>query len=259
MRAGHSAPSTLSLGQRASGLEATAAGEGCGQARDVDVWRADLDAPGDTTVAWLESLLAPDEVDRTRRFFFARDRRRYVVGRGILRVVLGRYVGRAPAALTCAYGANGKPRLVTNEIHFNVAHSDALALFAVSRTGEVGIDVERIRDLPDCDDVAKSAFSPQELAKLQACPPERRQEEFFHAWARQEAVLKALGTGLADVKADAVQRGFSVYPLKVDEGFAAALALAAPARVAETILSWDESKRSDGRCVTEPGTNFNFT
>lgn len=225
----------------------------------VDVWRARLDLPQAETVRWLESLLAPDERDRMQRFYFARDRRRYVVGRGTLRVILGRYVGRAPEELVFVYGPNGKPRLEGNEVYFNVAHSEGLALFAVTRAGEVGVDVERIRELPECEEVARSAFSPREFEKLQACPLPRRQTEFFRAWARQEAVLKALGLGLGEVKGTDVERGFAVYPLNVDEGYAAALAVAAGDGSGQTISSRFNSGRSEGRAVSEPGSELNFS
>lgn len=229
------------------------------RAHDVEVWRASLDEQADETVQWLESLLAGDELDRARRFFFARDRRRYVVGRGILRVILGRYVGVAPAELRFAYGPNGKPALATERgetppIFFNVAHSDGLALYAFCRAGEVGIDVERVRDLPDCEDVAQAAFSPRELARLRACPPERRREEFFRAWARQEAVLKALGTGLSEVSRRDCETPFSVYPLHVDEGYVAALAIGPGAQRPGAIFGWDELK-ADRRSAKQLETN----
>ena len=259
MRPAIPTPAIGRVSQRQGAATTTQAGGLPLAANDVNVWRVQLDSQTDQTVEWLESLLSPDELDRAERFYFARDRRRYVTGRGILRVILGRYLGRLPGELEFVYGRNGKPRLIGREIHFNVAHSEELALLAFTRVGEVGVDVERIRDLPDCDEVAQSAFSMRELAKLKAHPPERRQSEFFHAWARQEAVLKALGTGLSDVKGTDVEHGFAVYPLKVDEGYAAALAVAASGAQATTILGWDQMKRSDGRSASKPGIDFNFT
>src|SRR5207248_11802779 len=117
-----------------------------------------------------------DEFERARRFYFDRDRRRYVVGRGILRMLLGRYLHCAPQEIDFAYGAYGKPSLAKPAagpvLHFNVAHSEGLALYAFTYAGEVGVDVEQMRDLPDWADVARSAFSPHELALLQARPAE---------------------------------------------------------------------------------------
>ena len=170
-----------------------------------------------------------------------------MVGRGILRALLGRYLDCDPAEIRFHYGPNGKPALVSpasaDVLHFNLAHSDGLALYAFTRLGDVGIDVERIRDLPDWPHVAEAAFSPRELAQLKACPPERQREEFFRAWTRQEAVLKALGTGLggsaatqhSDVSskrgdAPVPEGAFNVHPLNPAPGFAGALAAAPTGR-----------------------------
>src|SRR5204863_6423647 len=123
-------------------------------------------------------------------------------------------------------------------IHFNVAHSEGLALYAFTRVGEVGIDVEFMRDLPDWEQVAEAAFSSYELAQLRACPAERRRDEFFRAWTRQEAVLKALGTGLSGVAAQTSELAFTVYPLDAEPGFAAALAATPQAKRSRAINDW---------------------
>ena len=174
---------------------------------EIHVWRARLDAPAPEVVASLEALLSADERERARKFYFERDRRRFVVCRGILRTLLGSYLGRAPQEIAFHYGPNGKPRL-EDSIFFNLAHSEDLALLAFTRAGEVGVDVERIREMSDWPSIAELSFSPEERERLRACPAFRRREEFFHAWTRQEALP-----------------GFQVFPLEAEPGFAAALAL----------------------------------
>jgi 4'-phosphopantetheinyl transferase len=230
---------------------------------DVAVWRADLDDVTAAEFDILQSKLARNETERARRFIFERDARRFIVGRGILRLLLGRYVDRDAAELAFRYGPNGKPALACegapNVVHFNLAHSDGLALYAFTRVSEVGIDVERIRDLPDWLRVAEAVFSPHELAQLRACPPERQRDEFFCAWTRQEAVLKALGTGLGGTTtkassgvsenngdAGAGEAAFSVHPLIPAPGFAGALA-AAPAGRWTTIHTWLHDGRHNSR------------
>jgi 4'-phosphopantetheinyl transferase len=212
---------------------------------DVDVWRIALDNQPPEAVRSMSRLLSADETERASRFFFERDRVRYIVGRAALRMVLGRYLGRRPKDLIFRYGANGKPSLVAGSgspvIHFNVAHSEGLALFAFTRVGEVGIDLEWMRDLPDWEQVAEAAFSTHELAQLRACPPERRRDEFFRSWTRQEAVLKALGTGLANTPDAAAESAFHVYPLDVAPGYAAAFAAAPGVRRPRPILEWQSS------------------
>ena len=223
---------------------------------EVDVWRAALDDQPDDVVQFLQGLLAADEAQRAAGFYFERDRRRFIVCRGILRILLGRYLGRAPQAIALSYGANGKPalaepaaRCAEDTLHFNVAHSEGLALFAFTRAGEVGIDVEHMRDLPDWEQVAEAAFSPHELAQLRACPAARRRDEFFRAWTRQEAVLKALGTGLGAVADAAAESAFNVYPLDPGPGFAAALACSPAARKPLRILGWSSGGARQGQAL----------
>ena len=221
---------------------------------DVDVWRAALDHQPDEVVQFLQGLLSPDESQRAAGFYFERDRRRFVVCRGILRILLSRYLGCAPQELAFCYGANGKPALAEpaaaiaeGPLHFNVAHSEGAALFAFTRAGEVGIDVESMRDLPDWEQVAEAAFSPHELAQLRACPAECRRDEFFRAWTRQEAVLKALGIGLGAIAEVGAESAFNVYPLEAGPGFAAALACSPAARKPLRILGWSSSAGRNGR------------
>jgi 4'-phosphopantetheinyl transferase len=201
---------------------------------EVDLWRAELDEQEPEAFASLRALLSPDEEERASRFYFERDRRRFVVARGILRTLLGRYLRREPGTLQFRYGDNGKPALVMlageMPLHFNVAHSDALAVFAFCRAGEVGVDLERIRPLPEWRQIAATYFSAQELARIEACPEHARAEAFFAAWTRQEAILKAQGVGLGattPAKTDAELRAscHRVHGLHVAPGFAAALAL----------------------------------
>ena len=132
---------------------------------------------------------------------------------------------------------------------FNAAHSEGLALYAFTHVGEVGIDIELIRDLPDWEQVAGAAFSPHELALLRACPAERRRDEFFRAWTRQEAVLKALGTGLGGAAKIGSETGFSVHPLDVGPGLAAALAVGPTARRPTLILGWGGAGHRSDACL----------
>lgn len=230
---------------------------------DVDVWRAALDEQSVEVVQLLQTLMSADEAERARRFCFERDRRRFIVCRGILRMILGDYLGLAPKALAFTYGPNDKPALALAQagsppLRFNVAHSEGLALIAVTRVGEVGIDLERIRDVPEWEQIATTSFSPRELARIYAAPPERRNEEFFRAWTRQEAVLKALGVGLNGVggrvrrrdgnaldldesnpPASEAEQAFAVYPLNPGAGYVAALAASRGGRWT-TCLTWPD-------------------
>lgn len=164
------------------------------QESEVHVWRVPLDCVPDE-LARLSELLAADERERAARFHFARDRDRFIVGRARLRQLLGRYLGKDPAAIEFRYGQAGKPELAGHCPPFNVSHSDGLALIAIGGPGRVGVDIERIRPRGEADSFG-SFFAPAEVAALLALPRELRERAFFACWTRKEAYIKGRGDGL---------------------------------------------------------------
>ena len=167
---------------------------------EVHVWRASLDQP-ELYVQRLAQTLSADECMRSKRFYFERDRRRFIVGRGILRMILGCYLGIEPSCLKFWYGSHGKPALAEpasgRKIRFNVSHSQGVALYALTCNREVGVDLERLRSISDAERIAKRFFSSQENAVLQALPANLKHEAFFTCWTRKEAYIKARGEGLS--------------------------------------------------------------
>lgn len=181
---------------------------------DVDIWLADVEQHA-LAIGRLEALLADAEWERVARYRHDRDRRRFVVVRGLLRALLGRYIGQPPRSLRFRYGPHGKPGLTPNggmvgphvdirldrpdprlDLRFNVSHSRGRALFAFARGREVGVDLEFRRPLPDADAIAGRFFSSGERAALAALPPEARADAFFSCWARKEAYIKGTGGGM---------------------------------------------------------------
>jgi 4'-phosphopantetheinyl transferase len=163
---------------------------------DLHVWEANLDAPA-AKVLRLRSLLSPDEVRRADRFRFERDRSRYTIGRGLLRELLGRYLAAAPETIRFRYGDHDKPLLDGAELWFNLSHSGTLALYAVTRVAEVGIDVELEDDSFAQERIAERFFSPAEVANLRAFPSNQQGLAFMRCWTRKEAFIKARGDGLS--------------------------------------------------------------
>ncbi|MDQ6818389.1 MAG: 4'-phosphopantetheinyl transferase superfamily protein [Actinomycetota bacterium] len=162
---------------------------------EVHVWESSLDRPSEV-VQRFRGVLSEDELERADRFRFEGHRCRYIVGRGQLRSLLAGYLGAAPAELPFEYGEFDKPALQSSDLCFNLAHSGAVALFAFTYAGEVGIDVEiedaRLRD----DRLAERFFSPAEVAVLRSLPRSERARAFLRCWTRKEAFLKARGDGL---------------------------------------------------------------
>lgn len=167
---------------------------------EVHVWRASLECAGPLLLS-LRATLAPDEQARAARFHFRKDRDHFTAARGLLRAILARYSGREPARLRFGSGPYGKPFLEGERgpggLRFNVSHAGGLALFALARGREVGVDLERVRDDFEHLEIAGRFFSAREVEALRALPPEARTRAFFNCWARKEAYIKARGEGLS--------------------------------------------------------------
>ena len=165
-------------------------------ANEMHLWKIDLRRE---STAEMNASLSPEEHDRAARFHFDRDRQRFLIAHASLRMILGRYLELAPAALSFAQNEFGKPFLINPEaagFHFNLSHSEDLALVSVSRDREVGVDVEFMRPNFATIDVAEHFFSVAEVYTLTGLDPEWRTQGFFNCWTRKEAYIKARGEGL---------------------------------------------------------------
>jgi len=165
----------------------------------VDVWRISTQLDGPQLNAF-ESVLSAHQRERAARLRVDEKRRQYIVAQGLTRRILGRAVSASPQAVEFVRGPKGKPYLggaaAAQGIQFNMTHTSHLALIAVTRRGEVGIDIERIRRNLAWEKLARRYFSAHEQAAFRAQPADARLRAFFVCWTRKEAVLKAIGTGI---------------------------------------------------------------
>lgn len=159
---------------------------------EVHVWAVPL--TGDP--APYGELLSTAERDRVGRYRFADHQRRYQIGHGALRQILGGYLDRGPKEIEIRTGPRGKPYLSDGELHFNLSHSGKLALIGVAQT-ELGVDVEKVRHLESLTPIAQRHFSNTEFAKLDQYEGDARELAFYRCWTRKEAYIKALGEGLS--------------------------------------------------------------
>ena len=168
-------------------------------APQVHLWRAPLQLPDDR-LEHFRRLLSEDEAVRAQRFYFERDRRRFIVARGTLRTLLGAYLQADPARIKLANGPRGKPAVVHPQegraLEFNLSHAADLAVYAFAPGRWVGVDVEAHRPLDDLRRLAATVFSPHELAVLDSLPPAQQPSAFYACWTRKEAFIKAIGEGL---------------------------------------------------------------
>jgi 4'-phosphopantetheinyl transferase len=164
---------------------------------EVHIWLASQDAP----TLKFRRLLDEDEANRAERFKFERDSNRFIVRRGILRMLSGCYLGIEPENVRFYYGENGKPKIVGefngDELLFSLSHSGGIAIYAFTHHREIGVDIEQIRDITDMTHLAERFFSNQEKTILYELPESQKKEGFFNCWTRKEAFLKATGDGLS--------------------------------------------------------------
>jgi 4'-phosphopantetheinyl transferase len=169
-------------------------------AGEVHVWRAPLEPPAHL-LQRLEATLAGDERARAARFRMPVHRGRYVAGRGILRVLLGAYLGLRPEELRFAYTPHDKPYLPDQEhtggLRFNLSNAEDLALVAFARGRRLGVDLENLKPMPDALSIATRFFSAPENQAFATVPEAERERAFFTCWTRKEAFVKAVGEGLS--------------------------------------------------------------
>jgi 4'-phosphopantetheinyl transferase len=167
---------------------------------EVHVWRASLNCTA-AQVEILKHILSAEELRRAGRYRFQKDREHFIVARGLLRTILGRYLDVEPGQLRFCYGPHGKPALKMepgeDTLSFNLSHSHELCLFAVSRGRELGVDVEYIQAHLADDQIAERFFAPREVELLRGLPNDVQREAFFIFWTRKEAFIKATGKGLS--------------------------------------------------------------
>ena len=197
------------------------------KSQEVRCWYVNLDVPPET-YASLYATLAGDERNRSERFRFERDRKRFVVARGALRDVLGYHIGTRPDRVRFAYNAFGKPQLSPefgSRLKFNLSHSADLAVIAVAPDADVGVDVECVREeASEYLELARCFFSADDVDVLRTLPSHLKTDTFFRYWTKTEAYVKACGEGLADGPADVLDH-WSFFTIEPAPGYIGTVAV----------------------------------
>jgi len=166
-------------------------------AADVDVWICGLAR----TRAQVDELAADlSAAERARAARFGRDdlRDRYIVGRATLRMLLGRRLGRAPAAVVIERGTRGRPFAAdANGLDFNVSHTEGVALIGMTVGVRIGVDVEHAARQLNVEGVARKFMAPLEQRRLADLEPDARRRALLRLWTCKEAMSKATGDALS--------------------------------------------------------------
>jgi 4'-phosphopantetheinyl transferase len=165
------------------------------QVGEVHAWVVPLELPAGC-LKTLQALLHPSERERAACFRFPHLQDAFITGRGVLRLLVGRYLDIAPHEVPIGYGPDGKPEVLGSDLQFNLAHSGGLAVYAFTLGRKVGVDLEMVKPIPDLETVSRRFFAEREVEALLALPEAERNEAFFTCWTRKEAYIKAIGKGL---------------------------------------------------------------
>ncbi|WP_241687865.1 4'-phosphopantetheinyl transferase superfamily protein [Janthinobacterium sp. 17J80-10] len=146
-------------------------------------------------------LLSAEEQQRSQRFHFEHDRTHYLAAHALLRLCLGHHLACPPQQVQMATDRNGKPHLAgqfsASPLHFNLSHTGGMVACIVTHSRTCGIDVERIRPLPEMAGMARTVFSAAEIAWLESQEDATRSQAFFTLWTLKEAYIKATGLGMS--------------------------------------------------------------
>ncbi|HUJ98335.1 MAG TPA: 4'-phosphopantetheinyl transferase superfamily protein [Stellaceae bacterium] len=167
----------------------------------VDVWLTALDAVERDLLSSYVRLLSAAERERWRRFLVRGAADQYLTGRALLRTTLSRYAPVPEDAWVFETNAYGCPSVAEpaalRDLRFNLSHTEGLVACAVTRRGEVGVDVENTGREVDPLALAPMVFAAPEVRDVAAAPPEARRQRFFAYWTLKEAYIKARGMGIS--------------------------------------------------------------
>ncbi len=166
----------------------------------IHIWHVDLKLT-DSEYQQLKNYLNPEEQQRLQRYTHQQAQQQFLATRGRLKQLLAGYIGIAPSDIQFETGRYGKPRLAGTTIDdglvFNISHSGAMALIAISTNNALGIDIERINTRHNLQGMAQRCFSNQELNNWNQLTEPHKTTQFYAYWCAKEAFLKATGRGLA--------------------------------------------------------------
>ena len=209
------------------------------QTGELHIWRYTVNEQ-DYLAEQTNSILSVDEIEKSKRFIRKEHTLDYVCNHRFVRNVLAAYLNILPAEIKFGVTDLGKPYIENIDLFFNVSHSKNQALLAISKDGEVGVDIEYMKDLQDAVTFSNYSFSEQEKAMIFK-NGQIDKDVLFTFWTFKEAYIKATGTGLsvdiskinlADFYTNEVLKfGDNTWALKrlqADEGYKAAFAIAQP-------------------------------
>ena len=168
---------------------------------ELHIWEINIELFPREFLSYCRNILSNNELEKANRYHFKSDFTRYVLIRGVLRIILAGYLELKPNEIKFSYNQFGKPEVSQHTerqpLYFNVSHSEDMALIAISTYGPVGVDIERRRPVHYLVEIAKRHFTSSEYLELFSVSEEQRLDAFYRCWTKKESYIKAIGKGLS--------------------------------------------------------------
>lgn len=162
----------------------------------------------------LAAYLSQEEQHRISQFRDPMLAIHYIIGRGLLRELLSKYLGIASAKIEISKNTYGKPMILSKtgaKLHFNLAHTNDTVLYGFTNQHSIGIDLENFHPGSISSLEVRRILSDNEWAYWQHLADKERASMFYQTWVRKKSVLKALGVGLS-IEPDTFSVGFAPKP-----------------------------------------------
>jgi len=149
----------------------------------------------------LYPLLSDQEKERSERFKFYKHRKLFIASHGFLHTALSFYIDTPASEILFSQGEQGKPFIIseqnTDNIQFNLSHSNNLAILAICKNQQVGVDVEYKDKKANWQGIIKRFYTQNEQDAILKLPEDTQKDAFFQVWTRKEAHMKVTGKGLS--------------------------------------------------------------
>jgi 4'-phosphopantetheinyl transferase len=148
----------------------------------------------------LYPLLSSTEKERSERFNHYKHRKNYIASHGFLHTVLSYYIDIPASEIAFSHGEQGKPSIIDEQnsenIQFNLSHSGNLAILAICKNHQLGVDIEHTDRKADWAGIARRFFTANEQQDFFQLNESIQEDAFYKVWTRKEAHMKVTGKGL---------------------------------------------------------------
>lgn len=161
----------------------------------VDIWKFELNSNSADSYLEFSYILSDDELLACNKLIRKQHKQYQLLSKIILRLVISSYINIQPSLITFQYDSFGKPQINFTDFHFNISHSEAMLVIAISNNA-IGVDIEKIKDIQNWNEISASFLTQNELSQITQYKIEEQKLLFYSYWTQKEALLKAVGVGL---------------------------------------------------------------